>query len=161
MNKRSIFIMLFALLAIMSLAVSVSADQDGHDNWCNEDEYGCWVTDEDGGKCYIMFWSEEARAYFMGGHSKPGELVTDKPNTPGGRMGMNPSLKRNWRDIWIDLLNNHRALLESQGVDVSELITTTIKGFENDIANGVQNEGDIIESARYWDEAYTSDEKNK
>ena len=158
MKKISLIVVFFMLLISVT---AVFADQDGNTCWCNEDQYGCWVTAEDGGKCYIMFWSEEARAYFMGGISKPGELVTVKPNTPDGRLGMQPVLKKGWREIWIELLNKHRELLESQGVNVSELIKSTIEGFEKDIANGVQSEGDIIESARYWDEAYTSDENKK
>ena len=47
--------LVFALLFSFS---SVLADNDGRDSWCNSDQYGCWVTDEDGGHCYIMFWSE-------------------------------------------------------------------------------------------------------
>lgn len=75
--------LVFALLFSFS---SVLADNDGRDSWCNSDQYGCWVTDEDGGQCYIMFWSEEARAWFMGGHSKPGELVVSKPELDNGKL---------------------------------------------------------------------------
>lgn len=75
------------ILILLSFFVSY-ADDDGLDSWCYSDQYGCWVTDEDGGRCYIMFWSEEARAFFMGGHSNPGQLVFDRPEGDTGRITM-------------------------------------------------------------------------
>lgn len=85
--KRWFLFLLSALLLVL-LTASVSADQDGYINWCNMDEYGCWVTDENGGQCYIMFWSEDARAFFMGSHSRPGELVVERPVGDSGRLGL-------------------------------------------------------------------------
>ena len=90
MRKRNIFVLLFALLAIILLTVSVSADQDGNDYWCNSDQYGCWVTNEDGGKCYIMFWSEEARKYFMGPVS---DATVCEPVDSGSKQPLEPAPK--------------------------------------------------------------------
>ena len=99
-------VLLLTLAVLMLSFTAVFADQDGHDCWCNSDEYGCWVTDEDGGKCYIMFWSEEARAFFMGDKSKPGTLVTEKPDPAGGRFKMDPAPKgpKNYKDGFIALI---------------------------------------------------------
>ena len=104
-----LFILLFSFMAAF-------ADNDGYNNWCNEDEYGCWVTDEDGGKCYIMFWSEEARAYFMGGLSKPGQLVFDKPNTSNGRFGLEkgPRGPKNYKDLFIELIKKYGETVEGE-----------------------------------------------
>ena len=159
MRNGSLFAVILAFLAVTLLAVPAFADQNGNDSWCNSDQYGCWVTDEDGGKCYIMFWSEESRAYFMGGKSNPGELVTEMPaEASAGRMEMeSPSLtsSRNWKDVLIDLLNNHRELLESQGNDIDDLLQKNIEGFEKNLADGDMTESEIIDLLDYWDESYT------
>ena len=86
--KNKILLLFLAVLAVLFWTISASADQNGNNYWCNSDEYGCWVTDETGGKCYIMFWNEESRAYFMGNRSKPGQLVVRKPDTDSGRLMM-------------------------------------------------------------------------
>ena len=155
MKKISLIVVLFILLISVT---AVIADQDGHTCWCNEDQYGCWVTAEDGGKCYIMFWSEEARAYFMGDISKPGTLVTDKPNTPGGRLGMKSPTVRTWKDILIDMIYRHRALLEGQGNNIDELIRNNIKDLEKSIRNGEMTESDVINLINSWDDAYNKSE---
>ena len=111
-----------------------------------------------------MFWSEESRAYFMGGQSKPGELVTDKPNTTGGRLGMPsaPQTKvKSWRDTWIEVITKHRDLLESQGNNISELIKDTLEVYEKEIANGVETEEQVISNAEAWDKDYTDSENMK
>ena len=82
-KKIILIVMVFVL---MLGASAVFADNEGGKSFCYEDQFGCWVTDEDGQQIYIMFWSEEARAFFMGGFSKPGELVVEKPNTGNGRL---------------------------------------------------------------------------
>ena len=75
-------IILAAVLLTMLLSFSaVFADQDGSNRWCNTDDYGCWVTEEDGGKNYILFWSEDARKIFMGSLSKPYTLVVRRPES--------------------------------------------------------------------------------
>ena len=70
MTKRMLIAALFTMLFLAALTVSVSADQDGNSCWCNNDQYGCWITGETGGRDYIMFWSESARDYIMGKGSK-------------------------------------------------------------------------------------------
>ena len=70
MTKKLLFVVLFTMLFLVALTVSVSADQDGNSCWCNNDQYGCWITGEKGGRNYIMFWSESARDYIMGKGSK-------------------------------------------------------------------------------------------
>ena len=83
MKNNRIIVVFFAVLVLaMLMAVSVSADQEGNKRWCNSDKYGCWVTDENGGQSYIMFWSESAREYFMG----PNSSAPVAPALPGGEM---------------------------------------------------------------------------
>ncbi len=89
--KKMIVLLVAAILTLMFLAASVSADQNGNDRWCNSDEYGCWVTEENGGKSYIMFWSEEARAFFMGGKA-PRELLS-----PANRI--HPAADSEWKKL--------------------------------------------------------------
>ena len=108
-------ILLLTLAVLMLSFTAVFADQDGHDCWCNSDEYGCWVTDEDGGKCYIMFWSEEARAFFMGNKSKPGTLVTEQPDSAGGRFKMDPVKgPKNYKDAFIALIKKYGETVEGE-----------------------------------------------
>ncbi len=71
------------LLTLLLSFCTVLADQDGRNCWCNIDEYGCWITGEDGGKTYLMFWSEEARVYIMGTGSAPYKYVVAKPGSAG------------------------------------------------------------------------------
>ena len=63
--RKTIFILL-AVMTVLTTVAAVSADQEGNSCWCNNDQYGCWITGEKGGKDYIMFWSESARDYIMG-----------------------------------------------------------------------------------------------
>ena len=77
MLKKLVFAVV--MISLMLSFCSVFADQDGRNCWCNIDKDGCWITGDDGGKIYIMFWSEESRQYIMGTHSAPYELVTIKP----------------------------------------------------------------------------------
>lgn len=108
-------ILLLTLAVLMLSFTAVFADQDGHDCWCNSDEYGCWVTDEDGGKCYIMFWSEEARAFFMGDKTRPGTLVTEKPDSAGGRFKMDPVKgPKNYKDEFIALIIKYGQTVEGE-----------------------------------------------
>ena len=85
MNKKVLFV-LFAVLMMAVMTVSVSADQDAYDRFCNMDQYGCWNTNDEGGKDYIMFWSESARDYFMGPGSNA--VVTDYCADCSGKLGM-------------------------------------------------------------------------
>ncbi len=89
MMKESKFFVLFLLVtAICLLSFNlVFADQEGNRRWCNSDKYGCWVTGEDGGQSYLMFWSESAREYFMGS----GSSAPVMPPVPGGEMVLLPA----------------------------------------------------------------------
>lgn len=86
MNKK-VCIVLFAVLMMAVMTVSVSADQLANDRWCNSDQYGCWVTGDNGAQDYIMFWSESARELFMGPGSNA--VVTDP--YPAGKMPLGPA----------------------------------------------------------------------
>lgn len=89
MMKKSKFFVLFLLItAICLLSFNlVFADQEGNRRWCNSDKYGCWVTGENGGQSYLMFWSESAREYFMGS----GSSAVVAPSVPGGEMPLLPA----------------------------------------------------------------------
>ena len=80
-------IIIFLTLAVLMLSfTAVFADQNGNDRWCNTDEYGCWVTGENGDKCYIMFWSEASRKFFMGDKTAPYTNVVSMAE--GARLGL-------------------------------------------------------------------------
>ena len=79
MINKTLWIVLLTAVILSGTFAAVFADQNGHACWCNSDNYGCWVTAEDGGKSYIMFWSEEARQYVMGPLSAPYKLVVSHP----------------------------------------------------------------------------------
>ena len=160
--KKKIALILIVLLTAMIFSAAVSADQNGNDRWCNSDEYGCWVTGDKGEKWYIMFWSEEARAYFMGGKSAPGTLVTRKPDTPGGRFGMEEAPaphKMTWKELLWDMMNRHRKLLEGQGVDIKKAYKDSVAGFEKNLKDGELTEKGIIDIINNWDDAYNQSEK--
>ena len=164
MKRKYSLIVLFVLLAAVMVSVTVSADQNGNDRWRNMDGYGCWVTGEDGGKCYIMFWSEEARAYFMGDKSKPGSLVTDRPDIPGGRLGMEAAPTRwTWRDFLVEMLTKHGAYLERElsGNTLQEFINDQLEYFESRLKNGDETEDSIMSGLKDWDKQLTTEEKNK
>ena len=63
--KRLLVVLVVLVIAAMSV-MAVSADQNGNSHYCTVDSYGCWVTGENGGHDYIMFWSEAAREFIMG-----------------------------------------------------------------------------------------------
>ena len=83
MYKKFFWIILFTVCFLQGVFETASADQEGTLCWCNTDQYGCWITAEDGGKSYIMFWSEAARKNIMGSSSRPYELVTTNPGFSG------------------------------------------------------------------------------
>ena len=80
MLKKCVFAALVLTMLLLSFC-TVFADQDGNNCWCNIDDHGCWNTGEDGGKSYIMFWSEESRQYIMGTGSAPYKFVVEKPGS--------------------------------------------------------------------------------
>ena len=84
MKKFFVFSLVIIIAAMSVIAVSAAPrggyyDQIGNKYWCNSDSYGCWVTGEDGGHEYIMFWSEAAAAAIMGPNS--GAPVGTLPGT--------------------------------------------------------------------------------
>ena len=84
MLRKLVFVgMILVLMASFSV---VLADQDGNTCWCNVDKDGCWVTNEEGGKDYIMFWSEESRKFFMGDSTAPFTSVVSKAE--GATLGL-------------------------------------------------------------------------
>lgn len=115
MNKKLMFV-LFAVLMMAVMTVSVSADQLANDRWCNSDQYGCWVTGDNGAQDYIMFWSESAREYFMGPGSNA--VVTDP--YPAGKMPLDPApaSEKSLKDILFELFaENERLYYEYMGYD--------------------------------------------
>ena len=79
MFRKVLQILLLTAFILLGTFAIVLADQDGRTCWCNSDQYGCWVTADDGGKSYIMFWSEYARQQIMGMYSAPYEKVVTYP----------------------------------------------------------------------------------
>lgn len=86
-TKLSVFLLLAAFCLIF--CCEALADQEGNARWCVSDQYGCWITGDDAGQNYIMFWSESARDLFMGPGSSAG-VVTQYP---AGRMPLDPAPK--------------------------------------------------------------------
>ena len=84
MKKLAVVSLVIIIAAMSVIAVSAAPrggyyDQIGNKYWCNSDSYGCWVTGEDGGHEYIMFWSEAAATAIMGPNS--GAPVGTLPGT--------------------------------------------------------------------------------
>ena len=84
MKKLAVVSLVIIIAAMSVIAVSAAPrggyyDQIGNKYWCNSDSYGCWVTGEDGGHEYIMFWSEAAADAIMGPNS--GAPVGTLPGT--------------------------------------------------------------------------------
>jgi hypothetical protein len=75
-------VLIIAALSVMSVSAAPRGryyDQMGNKYWCNVDSYGCWVTNENGGKDYIMFWSEASAEAIMGPNS--GAPIGTNPGT--------------------------------------------------------------------------------
>ncbi len=84
MLKKLVFVGMILVLMV-SFSV-VLADQDGNTCWCNVDKDGCWVTNEEGGRDYLMFWSEASRKFFMGDITAPYTNVVSMAD--GARLGL-------------------------------------------------------------------------
>ena len=87
MNKTKLFIFMLLTACCLVIFGTALADQDGNKRWCNSDQYGCWITGDDGGQSYIMFWSESARELFMGADSKAPVVK----QYPAGQMPLDPA----------------------------------------------------------------------
>ncbi|MBQ6505610.1 MAG: hypothetical protein IJI57_17015 [Flexilinea sp.] len=124
---------------LVTLVSHVSADQEGNDNWCNIDSYGCWVTNEDNGKDYLMFWSESARQYFMGDSTPPYTNVVDYSAYIGvDKMSMNQSEKTgtdSWQEALADTYKKYDGVLFTSEWAANELRTVT-KIIEKNIESG-------------------------
>ena len=75
-------VVIIAALSVMSVSAAPRGryyDQMGNKYWCNSYSYGCWVTGENGGKDYIMFWSEASAEAIMGPNS--GAPIGTNPGT--------------------------------------------------------------------------------
>lgn len=102
------------ILVLMASFTAVLADQDALDRYCNSDQYGCWVTNEEGGQDYIMFWSESARELFMG----PGSNAVVADPVPAGKMSLGKAIavQMQGRELLISKIYDH---LISQGADMN------------------------------------------
>jgi len=78
MGKHLLFF-LTVILFLLVISAAVSADQDGNYRYCNRDQYGCWVTEDDGRRSYIMFWSEEIKNNFIGKDKRA--VICDPPES--------------------------------------------------------------------------------
>ncbi len=88
MFKRFLMAFVTAILFLLLLSAVVLADQNGNYRYCNMDQYGCWITEEDGRRSYIMFWSDEIRENFIG--NKPA-VVCPHPEGNEPTMELAPS----------------------------------------------------------------------
>ena len=84
MKRTLLLFVLVAAILSMTMVASAYYDQNGTKRWCNTDADGCWVTNEDGGKDYIMFWSEASREKYMG----TGSDAPIAPKYAGGEMSL-------------------------------------------------------------------------
>ena len=78
----STLVLIIAALSVMSVSAAPHGryyDQSGSKYWCYVDNYGCWITGENGGKEYIMFWSEASADFIMGPNS--GAPIGTNPGT--------------------------------------------------------------------------------
>ena len=66
----------------------LTQNQDGNYRYCNQDQYGCWVTEEDGSRSYIMFWSEEIKNSFIGKDRTV--VICDPPQNNNNRIDFEP-----------------------------------------------------------------------
>lgn len=144
MKNRSLTI-LFICVLVLVFAAAVSADQDGNASWCNMDKYGCYNTEEDGSKSYIYFWSEEARAYFMGNSTAPYTSVVDYCyDCEEGKMGGGGSGSG-------AISNTFRKLLSGKWVKSSG--SDSHGKYSGDTYNGYYDDGslEIIQNWNYKD----------
>ena len=83
----------------------------------------------------------------------PAYMFIQKP-TGGGKDKESSSGQKSWRDYLNDLYNNHKDVLESQGVNISESLQKDLEGFGKQIENGEMTESEVIDLINYWDNAY-------
>ena len=138
MKKFSgLFLAVFCLL--IAISAQAFADHEGNDNWCNIDSYGCWVTNEDNGRDYLMFWSESARQYFMGDSTPPYTNVVDYSAYIGvDKMSLNQSDNtgtQSWREALAEVFHKYDNTLFTSEWAASELKSVT-KIIEKNLESG-------------------------
>lgn len=87
LERLSLSAVLLAAVLVFILSSSAVLAED----YCTIDDYGCWVPGDDGGKMYIMFWSEASRQFFMGDTTAPYQNVVDYCADCGGRLRLDPA----------------------------------------------------------------------
>ena len=146
--RNYFIIFLFSLLVVILMPAAVFADQDGNDVWCNMDQYGCWVYNDDGGQDYLMFWSEDARQYFMGDSTPPYTNVVDFCYECGSdKMGMGENDgsedgNKTWRNALINVYRKYQGTLFTKNWADSEIETLT-KEMQRNLENGKWKEKDL------------------
>lgn len=137
--KKIPLILLLVLSILMAVPGVVFADQEGNNNWCNIDSYGCWVTNEDGGKDYLMFWSESARQYFMGDSTPPYTNVVDYSSYIGiDKMSMNQMPddgSAEWKNALAEVYRKYEGFLYTSQWASSQ-ITAMTKIIEKNLEEG-------------------------
>ena len=131
-------LIIISLFILLILSAPIFADQEGNENWCNIDSYGCWVTGEDAGKEYLMFWSESARQYFMGDTTPPYTNVVDYSAYIGvDKMSMNQTdgSSDSWREALADVYKKYDSILFTEEWAAGELRTVT-KIIEKNLESG-------------------------
>ncbi|MBQ6502660.1 MAG: hypothetical protein IJI57_01955 [Flexilinea sp.] len=149
MNKKSFFVVLLAMLCLAVFTVSVYADQLANDRWCNSDQYGCWVTGDDGAQDYIMFWSESAREYFMG----PGSNAPVVEQYTAGKMPLDPAPAEKHVRTWIDALNHFFDLMKEYyggGEYYVDTRESAIHHYNRMINNGWYTESEVEKMYDEW-----------
>lgn len=157
MNKffKLLFLTLFALILFPAAAM---ADQDGNAIWCNMDAYGCWVYNEDGGQDYLMFWSEDARQYFMGDSTPPYTNVVDFCyDCSGDTMGMGESdgedVEGTWRNALIDVYRKYQGTFYT-GKWADSQISAMTEEMQRNLDNGKWKEKDLWGKIKLIEESY-------
>ena len=154
MMRKLVFVGM--ILVLMASFTAVLADQEGNYRWCNSDQYGCWVTNEEGGQDYIMFWSESARELFMG----PGSNVVVADPFPSGKMSLPaaPAKEYTWKDFIYDFWTG---LIGKEGYEnfapvADQWIKDDIQEIGGLIENGIIKESEAIDYflSNEWEDIY-------
>ncbi len=137
--KSPLLVLLLVISILMIASQTVFADQEGNENWCNIDSYGCWVTGEDGGKDYLMFWSESARQYFMGDSTPPYTNVVDYSTFIGiDKMEINQNKEEPqaaWKAALADVYRKYEGFLYTSQWATNEINSVT-KFIEKNLETG-------------------------
>lgn len=144
--------MLFSVILVLILAVPVSASRwTSDENGCWIDSYGCFLHDENGMPMYIMFWSEEARAYFMGDKTDPYENVTMKCYDCQGQLKLENSASEGSSSSGFDWKSEYERMLtlDNYSPEYAEQIWNDLADMEK---SGASAEDFVI----YFDKIYNA-----